>query len=43
MKKLLAVALCLMVIAGASGCANTVDGAGEDIEQMGEWMQRQVN
>ena len=32
----------IMVIALLSGCANTVQGAGRDIENMGEWMQEKV-
>jgi len=43
MKKYIAVLLCFMVMTMLSGCANTFDGAGEDVQNMGEWMQRQVN
>lgn len=39
MQKAVALFLTIMVIGGLSGCANTADGAGRDIENMGRWIQ----
>lgn len=39
MKKLVAPLLMIMVIIALSGCSNTADGAGKDIENMGRWVQ----
>ncbi len=39
MKKLVAFCLSIMVIGLLSGCSNTAEGAGRDIEGWGQWMQ----
>lgn len=39
MHKFLAISCLIMVIGALSGCANTVQGAGRDIENMGQWVQ----
>jgi len=39
MHKILALLSLIMVIALTSGCANTAEGAGRDVENMGQWMQ----
>ena len=39
MQKLIASLLMIMVIGALSGCSNTAEGAGKDIEHMGQWMQ----
>ena len=39
MQKTVALSLLIMVIGVLSGCANTAQGAGRDIENMGEWIQ----
>ncbi len=42
MKKFVALLSLIMVISMLSGCTNTVDGAGRDIEGWGRWMQDSV-
>ena len=39
MQKTVALVSLIMVIGLLSGCANTAQGAGRDIENMGEWIQ----
>lgn len=39
MHKLLAVLVLIMVTVSVTGCENTAEGAGRDIEGMGQWMQ----
>ena len=39
MHKLLAVMALIMVTTMTAGCTNTAEGAGRDIEGMGQWMQ----
>jgi len=39
MHKLLAVLALIMVITTTTGCTNTAEGAGRDVENMGQWMQ----
>jgi predicted small secreted protein len=39
MQKLIALLSLVMVIGWLSGCSNTADGAGRDIENMGRWIQ----
>jgi predicted small secreted protein len=39
MKKLVAFLALVMVTGLLSGCSNTAEGAGRDIEGMGQWMQ----
>jgi predicted small secreted protein len=39
MQKTIALLSFIMVIGFLSGCANTAQGAGRDIENMGEWVQ----
>lgn len=38
-----ALAICFVTAGLLAGCANTVDGAGQDIEQMGESVQETVD
>lgn len=38
-KTLLMTAAFVLVTLGVCGCSNTFDGAGRDVENMGEWMQ----
>lgn len=42
-KKIVMMLSLFAVLAGVSACANTVDGAGKDIERAGENIQRSVN
>ncbi len=39
MKKLVALCFAVMLIALMSGCGNTFNGAGKDMEGWGRWMQ----
>jgi predicted small secreted protein len=39
MHKLLAVLVLIMVTISVTGCTNTAEGAGRDVEGMGQWMQ----
>ncbi len=39
MKKVIALLCLIMVIGATTGCENTANGAGRDIEGMGRWMQ----
>lgn len=39
MKRITGIALAFMVISVLSGCANTAQGIGKDMENMGEWIQ----
>jgi predicted small secreted protein len=39
MQKTIGLLSLIMVIALLSGCSNTANGAGRDVENMGEWMQ----
>lgn len=39
MQKLLAPLCLIMVIGLLSACENTANGAGRDVENMGQWMQ----
>lgn len=39
MQKLLASLSLIMVIGLLSACSNTANGAGRDMENMGQWMQ----
>jgi len=39
MKKTIAAVVLIMVMNLLSGCSNTANGAGKDVENMGEWMQ----
>lgn len=39
MQKVVAMYCLIMVIGLLSGCANTFEGAGRDIENIGKWMQ----
>jgi predicted small secreted protein len=39
MKKLVALVCLIMVTGLLSACSNTANGAGKDIEGMGQWMQ----
>lgn len=38
-KKILLGLSLVLVTLGVSGCSNTFEGAGRDVENMGEWMQ----
>ena len=40
MKKILVFLFALMVMTGTSACSNTFDGAGRDMENWGESIQR---
>lgn len=40
MKKLIVLSYVIMVIAVLPGCSNTAEGAGRDVEKMGQWMQK---
>lgn len=40
MQKYIAAILLIMVTGLLSGCANTAQGAGRDIENMGQWIQQ---
>lgn len=42
MKKVVAFLLFVMLIAPLSGCSNTANGAGQDLENMGRWIQDTV-
>lgn len=42
-KKIVMTLALFAVLVGFSGCTNTVDGAGRDIEKAGENIQRSVN
>ena len=42
MQKYVAIFTLIMVTGLLSGCANTAQGAGRDIEYMGEWIQEKV-
>ena len=39
MQKTIALLSLIMVIGLLSACGNTAEGAGRDVENMGEWMQ----
>lgn len=39
MKKIVASLSLIMLIGLLSGCSNTANGAGRDIENMGRWVQ----
>ncbi len=39
MKKIIVAFLSLVVLICVSGCSNTVNGAGQDMETMGRWIQ----
>lgn len=39
MYKILALVSIIMLSVGVGGCSNTAEGAGQDIEGMGRWMQ----
>jgi len=39
MQKTLVNLLLIMVIGVLAACSNTADGAGRDVEHMGQWMQ----
>jgi predicted small secreted protein len=39
MQKTVALLSLIMVIGVLAGCGNTAQGAGRDIESMGEWIQ----
>lgn len=39
MKKILGLITALMVITSLAACANTFHGAGQDMENMGQWVQ----
>ncbi len=39
MKKLSGILFAVMVITSLSGCANTAQGVGKDLENMGQWVQ----
>ena len=43
MKKYIALSLAVMVIGLQTGCENTAQGAGRDIENMGKWVQDNTN
>jgi predicted small secreted protein len=38
-KILITLSLLMISSVGLAGCTNTVDGAGQDIEGMGDWVQ----
>ena len=42
MKKTIALLTLIMVTTILSGCSNTVNGAGRDMEGWGQWMQNSV-
>jgi predicted small secreted protein len=42
MKKTIVLLSLIMVTGLMTGCANTAQGAGRDIENMGEWIQQKV-
>ncbi|HEU4838401.1 MAG TPA: hypothetical protein VFS88_03205 [Micavibrio sp.] len=42
MKKTIVLLSLIMVTGLLAGCANTAQGAGRDIENMGEWIQQKV-
>ena len=42
MKKIIALFSLIMVMSVLSGCSNTVNGAGRDMEGWGQWMQNSV-
>ncbi len=43
MKKYIVLLVSVMVIALQTGCENTANGAGRDIEKMGKWVQDTTN
>lgn len=42
MKKVVAFLCLIMVIGILSGCTNTAEGVGRDLENMGRWVQEEV-
>ncbi len=42
MKKVVAFLALVMLIAPLSACSNTANGAGQDLENMGRWIQESV-
>jgi predicted small secreted protein len=42
MKKLSGIVFAFMVIGLLSGCSNTFNGAGRDMENMGQWIQERT-
>lgn len=42
MKKTIVLLSVIMVTGLLAGCSNTAQGAGRDIENMGEWIQQKV-
>lgn len=42
MQKVIAFLSLIMLIGLLSGCSNTADGAGRDIENMGRWIQHET-
>ncbi len=42
MQKTIVILSLIMVIGALTGCQNTAQGAGRDIENMGEWIQEKT-
>jgi predicted small secreted protein len=43
MKKFVATLSVIMVIFAVAACSNTMNGAGKDMENMGQWVQNKTN